>query len=144
MGGRTGSAMHGRALGEGLGDAIGGLAYQNYGAERGNMMNAMQMAPAMAQADYLDPQMLAQVGQTYEGQAGANLQDQINRFNFEQNLPDEKLRQYMTLVQGGNYGGSSSSQQPIYSNPAASGLGMAASAASIAGSLFGKGGIWGG
>lgn len=142
MAGRGGSGLHGRALGEGLGDAMGGLAYQNYGAERQNQLAATQAAPGMAQLDYVDPQMLQQIGATYEGQAGANLQDQINRFNFEQNKPDEKLRQYMTLVQGGQYGGSSTQTQPIYSNSMANNLGMAASAASIAGSLFGNGGVF--
>jgi hypothetical protein len=139
--GRSGSGLANRALGQGLGDAIGGLAYQNYAAERQNQLGAAQAAPAMAQLDYVDPQMLQQIGGMYEGQAGANLQDQIRRFNFEQNKPDEKLRQYMTLVGGGQYGGSSTSEQPIYAsggNSLATGLGAAGTLAGIAGTLFGK------
>ena len=139
--GRSGSGLANRALGQGLGDAIGGLAYQNYAAERQNQLGAAQAAPAMAQLDYVDPQMLQQIGGMYEQQAGANLQDQISRFNFEQNKPDEKLRQYMTLIGGGQYGGSSTSQQPIYAsggNGLATGLGAAGTLAGIAGTLFGK------
>lgn len=142
--GRSGSGLHGRAVGEGLGDAIGQLAYQNYGQERQNQLAAAQVAPQMAQLDYIDPQMLQQVGAAYEQQAGANLQDEINRFNYEQNLPDQKLRQYMSLVGGGSYGGSSTATQPIYANGSglSTGLGVAGTAAGIAGTLFGKGGVF--
>src|SRR5690606_27133260 len=60
--GRLGSGLHGRAVGEGLGDAIGSLAYQNYGDERTNMMRGMLFAPEMAQQDYFDIAKLAEVG----------------------------------------------------------------------------------
>ena len=120
-----------------LGDIGTRMAYQNYGAERGNQLGAIQQAPTLAQQDYLDINQLAQAGASREAQAGAELQDQINRFNFDQQAERDALTQYMTLVGGGQYGGSSTSTAPIYSNPAATNVGLLASGAGAAADIAG-------
>jgi hypothetical protein len=112
-------------------EALTDLGAKTYAAERGNQMQALSLAPSIANQDYFDLQQLQGVGAAREQQAGAQLQDEINRWNYQQNAPDEALRRYMTLVGGGTYGGSSSGTQPIYSNNLASGLGAAAALASI-------------
>lgn len=147
--GRYGSGAHTRAmegatdsLGRSLADMSGGMAYQNYGDERNRQMQSASIAPQMAQADYTDIGQLQNVGGAYESQAGAQLQDQINKFNFDQTEEQRRLGNYAALVAGGSYGGQSTSSQPIYSNATANGLGMAAGAAGVAGSLFGQGGVW--
>lgn len=102
--GRAGSGLHGRAVGEGLGSALGSLAYQNYGDERGRMQNAMSQAPQLAGADYLDLQALGQAGAQREQIAQQPITEAIARHEYENNLPQAKLADYLQMVQG-NYGG---------------------------------------
>ena len=147
--GRYGSGMHASAhdtaqqdLGRSLSDMAGSIGYQNYGDERNRMLQSAGIAPQMAAADYSDMSQLANVGQAYESQAGAEMQDDISRFNFGQQAEKDALAQYMALVGGGSYGGSSTATQPIYSNTTGDILGGAALATGIAGSLFGGGGLF--
>jgi len=144
--GRYGSGLQayqqrkaGSDLTRNIGDIAGSMAYQNYGNERTNQLRAAAFSPDLAQTDYTDLQALQQTGAAREQQAGAQLQDQINRFMFQQQEPRDRAREYMTLVGGGSYGGTSTTQKPIYSNDFATGLGYAGTAAGIAGSLFGGG-----
>jgi len=125
-----------------MGDVAGAMSYKNYGDERARQQQASSLAPQMGQIDYQNISNLANVGQVRENQAGAELQEDINRFQHGQQAPKDALAQYMALVGGGSYGGDSTSSAPIYRNQAADALGMAGTAAGIAGSLFGKGGIW--
>ena len=102
MGQRTGQAqdIFARALAE----QGGQLAYQSAEAERQRQMEATRNAPAMAAQDYADIQRLLTVGGAREQQAAAELQDAINRYNFEQNLPAMKLQQYAGLIYGAPQG----------------------------------------
>jgi hypothetical protein len=75
----------------------GQLAYGSAEAERARQMQASQMAPQMAATDYADIQKLLTTGQAQEQYSSAALQDAINRFNFEQNLPQMKLSQFANL-----------------------------------------------
>ena len=140
-GGRYGSGAHAQALASAGADTAGQLAFQNYGQERQNQLSALNFAPQLQNADL---QLLGGVGAAREGKAGETIQDQVNRYNFNQNAPDDALRRYMTLVGSGSYGTTQQSQQPLYSNPFATGLGAAASGAAILGNLFGRNGVWGG
>ena len=135
-------AMAQENLGQSLSDLSGKMAYQNYGDERSRQLAAAAAAPNMANADYTDIGQLERIGQTREGMAGAELQDQIQRFNFDQAEPRDRLAQYMAMVGGGSYGGTSSATSPVYRNQLSEGLGAAASTASILGSLFGQGGAF--
>jgi hypothetical protein len=94
-----------------LGDIAGNLGYQNYAAERANMLNALSAAPAYAQADYADIAQLDAVGRAREAMAQALINDQVARWNFEQQMPADKLRQYAALIQG-NFGNTTSTTQP--------------------------------
>ena len=124
-----------------IGDVAGAMSYKGYDDERQRMLQAGTLAPTYAANDYQDIGQLAQAGQVREAQAGAQLQDDINRFYQEQQGPKDALSQYMALVSGGNFS-NQTSQQPIYSNPLGNALGMGATAAGIAGTLFGQNGIW--
>lgn len=87
-------------------------------------LQAQQAAIAQApQMQNMDLQQLAAVGAAREGQAEAELADNVARFNFEQNIDAQKLRDYMALVGGGTIG--SQNIQPVFRNPAASALGGA-------------------
>ena len=63
-------------------------------------MNAAQLAPQMAAADYQDINQLAQVGQTLEDYDRQKLQSDISRFEFEQNKPYSKLQSYLSAAYG--------------------------------------------
>ena len=122
--------------------ALGG-AGSAHEAERARQMQAAGMAEGMAAADYGDLQALGSVGAAFEKQGAATLEDQMARYAFAQQAPRDALKEYMTAIQGGNYGGTSTQTSPIYSDPWGSALGYGATAANIAGTLFGKGGVWG-
>lgn len=128
--GRSGSGLHGRAVGEGLGSAMGALAYQNYGDERNRMGQYAAMAPQLAQADYLDPAMLQQAGQQREAIAQRPISEAIGRHQFDTNAAQAKLADYMQLI-GGNFGGTSNTVgQQFYNQPnsTSQGIGTALSA----------------
>jgi hypothetical protein len=80
------------------------LAYQNYAGERGMQNQAVMNAPALAQADYADISQLANVGKTAEDYQKTALQADIDRFNFEQNKPYQKLSSYLGAAYGAPMG----------------------------------------
>ena len=133
----NGGGLKQRALGLGLGDAIGSLAYQNYGAERDRAMSASLNAPQFAQADYNDISQLAGVGaakeQREQNTIGANQQ----YYQGQQQAPWGPLGLYAGNVSG-NYGGTTTSSGQTYQpiNSTANTIGSIASLAGIAGLLF--------
>lgn len=95
------TAAMGRAQGElatGLGDLAQNLYGGAYGAERGRQIQTAQMAPSFAQADYLDSQMLQGVGQARQDQAQKVLSDLVERFNFAQYEPAQRLAEYSGFI----------------------------------------------
>lgn len=80
------------------------LAYGNYATERGLQQQAAFNAPSMAAADYADIQQLMNVGKTQEDYAKTALQADIDRFNFEQNKPYQKLSAYLGAAYGAPMG----------------------------------------
>jgi hypothetical protein len=89
--------------------------------------DAIAQAPTAA---LMDEKLLTAVGDAKEGLSQAELQDNINRFNFEQNQPMQNLKDYMALVGGGTVG--SNTIEPVYKNTAASALGGALGGAQLA------------
>jgi hypothetical protein len=116
----------------GLGERLGfagyqqerGLQEQALGRQQQGMLQAAQLAPTLANQDYLAAQRLFGVGQLGEQYQQQALQDQINRFNYQQQAPFRALQQYLSFI-----GGVPAGQQqvaPEYTNPAATALGGAA------------------
>ena len=94
-----------------LANTYGNLAYQNYATERGLQNQAVMNAPALAQADYADISQLANVGRTAEDYQKTALQADIDRFNFEQNKPYQKLSAYLGAAYGAPMGQVSTTTQ---------------------------------
>jgi hypothetical protein len=94
-----------------LTNKYGELAYQNYGAERGMQNQAAMNAPALAQADYADISQLANIGKTTEDYQKTALQADLDRFNFEQNKPYQKLSSYLGAAYGAPMGNVSTTTQ---------------------------------
>jgi hypothetical protein len=109
MGQQVGQAQD--IFGRNLAENAGQLAYQSAEAERGRQMAAVQGAPAYAQADYMDIQKLLTAGQGQESYQQKALQDAINRYNYEQTLPQQKLQQFTNLFTSVPSGGTSTTTQ---------------------------------
>jgi hypothetical protein len=132
--GRYGSGAMGQLQGKAqdvfsrsLTETAGKLAFENYAQERARQEAATRALPDIAALDYADIERLANVGQAREAYDLQALQDQINRFNYEQNLPQVKLQSYLSGVYGAPAGGitetTGTMSQPIYGNPSQSFLG---------------------
>ena len=109
MGQQVGQAQD--IFGRNLAEQAGQLAYGSAEAERGRQMAAVTGAPAYAQADYMDIQKLLTAGQGQEQYQQKALQDAINRYNYEQTLPQQKLQQFTNLFTSVPSGGTSTSTQ---------------------------------
>jgi hypothetical protein len=102
--GRYGSGYQQAALGQ----ALAPMAYQAQQA-------AIQQAPQARAFGMADLETLAGVGAAREAQTQAELQADIDRFNFEQAQPLSSLANYMATVQGGTVG--SEKVTPYFRNP---------------------------
>jgi hypothetical protein len=87
-------------LANALANQAGQASYQNYAAERGIQEQAARGAPQMAQAAYQPINQLLQTGQAREDYSQKALQSEIDRFNFAQNLPYQRLAQFTSTVAG--------------------------------------------
>jgi hypothetical protein len=92
-----------------LANKYGELAYSNYNTERGRQEAAAMGAPALANADYTDINQLLKTGQAQEDYANTALQADINRFNYNENLPTAKLNQYAQYLSGTPQGSTTTS-----------------------------------
>ena len=128
-------------------DAAGNIATQMYGQaydndqnralaawtnERDNQMKGMLFAPDLANNDYTDLAALAEAGTAQENYWQEWLNQDIDRWNYEQNKWPAALETYANLIQG-NYGmsGTSKTSGSSRTNP----LGSAASGALAGGGL---------
>jgi len=92
-----------------LANKYGELAYGNYNTERARQEAAAMGAPALANADYTDINQLLKTGQAQEDYANTALQADINRFNYNENLPTAKLNQYAQYLSGTPQGSTTTS-----------------------------------
>ena len=136
--GRLGSAANQAVLAEELGKVANQVYGDQYNRERENMMAATQLAPQLAQADYSDIQALAGVGQTKEAMDMAKIQDAMARFDFEQQKPYYKLREYLGSI-GANVPTTTATTRPVFRNQGAGLLGGALQGAQLAGQIPGLG-----
>ena len=98
--GRYGSGAHANAASSALANTAGQLGYQNYADERQKQLQAMMFAPQMAQQDYFDTAKLAEVGGVREDLAQQGINEQMQRFQFENMAPWQQLALYQNMIQG--------------------------------------------
>jgi hypothetical protein len=96
---------------------------------------AIAQAPAARQFGYADLETLAGVGAAREAQQQAELAADIERFQFEQARPQQKLAQYLAAVTGGEMGETTYEAQQR--QPLTSILGGAMSGAQLGGMVPG-------
>ena len=136
--GRLGSAANQGVLAEELGKVASQVYGDQYNKERENMMMATQLAPQLAQADYTDIQALGGIGQQKEAMEMAKIQDAMARFDFEQQKPYYKLREYLGSI-GANVPTTTAQTRPVFRNTGAGLLGGAMQGAQLAGQIPGLG-----
>lgn len=114
---RLGSGAYGAALGRAagqLGDSMAGMATDIYGGnyqrERDRMDSAARFAPTLAAADYDDINQLQRVGQEREGRAQQGIDDLMNRYNYTQEEPTQRLERFGNFI-GSPIGGTKYSRK---------------------------------
>jgi hypothetical protein len=115
-----------------IGDISSNMAYQNFADERGNMLKAGLLAPEMAQQDYFDINQLGAAGAGFDQFNQANIDADVNRYNYEQNKDTQWLSNYMGLLQQAPWG-KSITETPPRPNPFTSALGGAGIGGDIGG-----------
>ncbi len=143
--GMAGSPLEGEMYGQAqtnLGNTLGNLATNiyggNYANERNNQMQSLLFSPQMNAANFANIGQLGNIGQQQQDYSQQNINADINKWNFNQNLPYNKLTQYSGLLQGGGNYGTTTSTQPVYGNPISGMIGGGMGAAGLAGNL----GLW--
>jgi hypothetical protein len=126
--GRYGSGYSDAAIAQ----ALAPMAYQAQQA-------AIQQAPAAYEFGFADENMLARVGAAREAQAQAELAADIERFQFDQQRPYQKLGDYLQMVQGGSGALGGQTITPQFRNPALGFLGGASAGASLASNFLKEG-----
>ena len=96
--GSYGGSMHQGAMASNMNDLATQLYGGQYGAERDRMTAATMFAPQLAQQDYYDAGRLAAVGDAYQQQAGNYVNDAMQRWDFYQNAPYNRLQQFTQIV----------------------------------------------
>jgi hypothetical protein len=151
--GRYGSGAQTRAIGQAqeaasraIGDISASMTAQDYGRERALMQQAIGqqatlggLAPSFYAQQFLPSEQLAQIGASREAIAAKPLQEEISRFQFEQQLPYSQLQSYLSAVYGNPMAGSVVPQQaPAQVNRLGSSLGGAALGAGIGQAIGGS------
>jgi hypothetical protein len=144
--GRYGSGAQTRAIGQAqeaasraIGDISASMTAQDYARERALQQQSIgqqavlgQMAPSFFAQQFLPSEQLAQIGASREAIAAKPLQEQISRFQFQQQLPYSQLQSYLSAVYGNPMASSAVPQQaPAQSNRLGTALGGAALGAGI-------------
>lgn len=95
------------ATGRAIGDVASNLAYQDYSnalarqqAAQGALLQGATLAPSIYAQQFLPSQQLAQVGAAREAIAAQPLQEEMQRFYFEQQAPVQQLTSYLSSIYG--------------------------------------------
>lgn len=161
--GRTGSGLADTARAQVASDAFAGLAFQQqeaerqrqqaaagqladiFGNERQRQLGALGISPQILQAELGQIGALQSVGQAERGLNQAQINEQIQRFNFDQDIERQQALQLLGLGGAVSGAGGTTTQtgpgqaQP-QSSPLAGALGGAATGFSIAGPFGALGG----
>jgi hypothetical protein len=112
--GRLGSGAAADVTARALGDVAADVAYRDFATQRGLGLEAAQMAPAMASADYSDIARLQQVGAAREAQEQRGIQEAIERYQYEQASPMNELARYQNIISGFPMGQVSTQVTPYF------------------------------
>lgn len=121
-----------------------GAVGSSQASELQRQLAASQLAPQIYAQQFLPSEQLAQIGASRETIASRPLQEEISRFQFQQQLPYSQLQSYLSAVYGNPMASSAIPQQaPAQTNRLGSALGGAALGAGAASFLGGQTGLFG-
>lgn len=139
----TGGGYRSSANQEVLAREMADAAVRNYAGERTLQQQAALASPQFAAQDYANIEALRGVGGAMEELAGRNLQDEMNRFYFEQDKKGAALDDYLRRVTGVGAGSgtqtSRGTQPSVGGSPLQGALGGLSTGLGIAGALGGLG-----
>lgn len=93
-----------------------------FGTDMSSKLSALGLAPGLRDAEFGDASKLREAGGAYEDQASKALEDDINRFNYNQGADMSSLQDFMSLISG-NYGSTSTSRSKSGGSGMATGAG---------------------
>ena len=104
--GMLNSSVAGERIGEAAARAVAPIEYNAYNADRGRQLQAMSMAPQLANLSYLDDEMMAQVGRAQDARSQAVLDDQAQLYYQTEDQDFNELARLsdMAMGFGGNWG----------------------------------------
>lgn len=135
-GGSRQALAEGTAIGkaaQAMGDITSGMYSNAYQQGLGTLQSALGMTPQMMALSQAPAQAIGQLGQAQEADQAKQLQEDIQRWDYSQNLPYQQLSNYLNLLQGASpYATSTSTQrQAGGGSDVMGGLGAALSIASM-------------
>jgi hypothetical protein len=110
--GRTGGGLHQGSVDRAVtglnrtisdADAKAGSAY--FSGERDRMLGAAGMAPQLAATDYQDIAALGQAGEAKDAYGQAKINEDISRYNYDNNKQWDYISRYLGIMNGGYPGG---------------------------------------
>lgn len=121
----------GRAA-DAIGDVTSNIYSQAYGQNLQGMLGAQSMAPAMAQMGMMPSNILSGIGAQQQAMEQQGIDEEMARHYY----PQQALQNYMSLVGGQQYGGTSTQTTPYSTNPLLGGLGGGMTGASLASMMY--------
>lgn len=142
MSGRTGSGFHADSLGQGAASVVDQVYGDNYRAERGNQMQAMQLDPMRRAMKYQDLDQAMGAGNVLQQQDQREIDAKMAAHDFNQNSPYQRLQNYGAAIHGANLGGTTSTTGPKQGGMSGSQMaGLGIMGASAMPAMFGAGGL---
>lgn len=114
------------AVSQGLNNAIGNLAYQNYNTQSTNQLTAAADSSQNNMSQVAANSNALTAGTAAQTQAQNVLGSEVQGYNYNEQLPYAMLNQYIQETMG-NPGSSTSTTSPYYANTAANLLGAGSS-----------------
>ena len=134
--GRMGSGANAATAGRAITDATLPVLFDQYNTERNNQYMAAQVAPELAEQDFINQNRIAAVGDARQAQGQRVIDADVNKWNFNQQADDMALDQYLQRVYGSpgwNFGTTTNTQTQ---SGGGGGLGSILGAAASIGSMF--------
>lgn len=115
--GRFGSGANVATAGQAISDATLPYLFQQYNQDNANKFQAAQMAPSMAEYDFNNLNRIASVGDVRQSMAQQAIDEDINRYNYNQNAQSNWLDQYLARVNSSKANDLTTTTQKTKSSP---------------------------
>lgn len=96
--GRMGSGANAATAASAYADATLPLLFQQYNTDQQNKFNAANMAPSLAEQDYLDINRIATAGDIMQAQDQQGINEAFTRWQYDANAPQKLLDAYLNSV----------------------------------------------